>query len=291
MTRILVPLDGSQLAESVLSVVEMWAQLDDTEVVLPRAIPPERPVRRAADVPGAELEEKAYLMTVADRLERQGLARVRQVVWYDVPSAAIIDAAATHEVDLIAMATHGRSGLSRLLLGSVAEAVVASAQVPVLLMRGLSAWKPWATRRIVVPLDGSEASERILPVVERLARARDLTVALLQVIESPGPGRSEGSPWLDDLVALRRRDAATYLAKVAERLEQKGVRVESAVKVGDPAVAIAGFARYGQVDLVAMMTHGRTGIGRLVFGSVAAGVLGRASVPVLLSKPGEAAGW
>lgn len=289
MKRILVPLDGSPLAEAILPVAEEWAKEEGAEVILLRAL-------LAYHVPGRDDTEaqvrvvedgEAYLKEMAEGLERRGLKRVRWVIWYDEPARAIAEAVARYEVDLIAMATHGRSGLSRLLLGSVAEAVVRSARVPVLLLRGQSAWKPWATGKILVPLDGSQTSEAILRVVERLAGPRDLTTALLEVIEPiPSVVRAETPLGLEDMFTFRQRDAERYLAKVAEPLRDKGLRVECAAQYGRAAETIAAFARPEQVDLIAMATHGRSGLGRLFFGSVAEGVLRSAAVPVLLFKGG-----
>ncbi|MBI4391893.1 MAG: universal stress protein, partial [candidate division NC10 bacterium] len=160
MTRILVPLDGSPLAETILPVAEEWAREEGAEVVVLRSVQARTAPNgdeREARVRAVE-EGEAYLKGVAARMERRGLPQVRWGVSEEEPVAAIAHAA-RDGVDLIAMATHGRGGLSRLLLGSVAEAVIRAAGVPVLLIRGQSAWKPWATRKIVVPLDGSEGSE------------------------------------------------------------------------------------------------------------------------------------
>ncbi len=290
MKRLLVPLDGSSLAETILPVAEEWAKEEEAEIILLRAV-------LARHIPGtdeteaqvqAATEGEAYLKAVADRLQRRGLKQVRWAVWYDEPAAAMTQAVARDGVEMIAMATHGRSGLSRLLLGSVAEAVVRSVRVPVLLLRGQSAWKPWASGKVLVPLDGSEPSEGILPVLERLAGPRDLTIVLVKVIDPlASSALSEASMRPDELMALRREDAERYLAKVAEPLMGKGLRVERAVRFGRTAETIAAFAGRERADLIAMATHGRSVLSRLLLGSVAAGVLRGAPVPVLLFKAGE----
>ncbi len=290
MKRLLVPLDESPLAETILPVAEEWAKEEEAEVILVRALPGP-PSLAAAD---SELQGRAvgeaetYLKAVAERLERRGVKRARWGVWHEEPAAAIAQAGAEYGVEMVAMATHGRSGLSRLVLGSVAEAVIRAVQVPVLLMRGQSAWKPWATGKVLVPLDGSESAEAILPVVERLAGPRDLTIVLFNAVEPlASAALSEAPTRPDQLMALRRGDAERYLAKVAEALWGKGLRAECAVKFGKPAETIAAFAGREQADLIAMATHGRSGLGRLLLGSVAAGVLKGASVPVLLFRAGE----
>ena len=178
--------------------------------------------------------------------------------------------------------------MSRLLLGSVAEAVERTARVPVLLLRGQSAWKPWAHGKILIPLDGSEPSEGVLPVVERLAGPRDLSIFLLEVIEPlPSAVHAELPGQVEEMFAARREDAGRYLAKVAEPLRDKGVRVGWAVRGGNAAETIVAVAVEQQADLIAMTTHGRSGLGRLFFGSVAEQVLRSASVPVLLFKAVE----
>ena len=291
MKRILVPLDGSHLAEAILPIVEEWAKEEGADVMLLRAVMAHHlPFRdRTDEEVHAIREAEKYLETVADGLERRGLPKVRFTVWYDEPTTAIVEAAARDKADLIAMATHGRSGLSRLLLGSVAEAVERSSQVPVLLLRGQSAWKPWATGKILVPLDGSETAEAILPVVERLAGPRDLTVSLLEVVVPfPSAAHAELASHADELMAFRHGEATRYLDKVAPPLRAKGLKVECAVKVGNAVDAITTLAAHERADLVAMVTHGRKGLGRLAFGSVAEGVLRTAAVPVLLLKAHEA---
>jgi len=289
MKRILVPLDGSPLSESILPIAEEWAKDEEAEVSLLRAV-------HAHRVPGLDdvnaqvrvVEDgEAYLKEVADRLERRGLKPVHWAVWYDEPAKAIALAVTRYAIDLVAMATHGRGGLSRLLLGSVAEAVVRSVQVPVLLLRGQSAWKAWANGKMLVPLDGLQTAEAILPIVERLAGPRDLIVSLLEVIEPlPSAVRAE-STQLDDLITLRREEAQGYLAKVADALKAKGLRVEWSLAFGHAAETIADIAAEKRADLIAMATHGRTGLERLFLGSVAEGVLRRASIPVLLFKANE----
>lgn len=289
MKRVLVPLDGSPLAEAILPVAGEWAKEDEAEVILLRAVRVQ-PVLGGDDTEAqvrAVEEGETYLRGIVDRLERRGLKWVHWAVWYGEPVWAITEAAAVNAVGLIAMATHGRSGLSRLLLGSVASGVVRSARVPVLLIRGQSAWKPWATGRVLVPLDGSQPAEGILPVVERLAAPRDLTIVLFEVIElRPSTGLDDTSV-PQRLMAFTREEAERYLAKVAEPLRNKGLRVECAVSFGRAAETIAAFAGQERVDLIAMVTHGRSGLGRLFFGSVAEGVLRGASVPILLFKATE----
>jgi len=178
------------------------------------------------------------------------------------------------------------TSLNRLLFGSVAETLVRQAPVPVLLVRGELSWQPGELGKILVPLDGSELSEAVLPVVERLAGPFDLAIELVRAIEPiPSFAALEMSGRVpEDVGRLGREEAQAYLAKVAVPLEAKGCRVKSAVVLGPAVDAILRTAQEGRAGLVAMSTHGRSGIGRLLLGSVAERVLRAAPTPVLLWK-------
>jgi nucleotide-binding universal stress UspA family protein len=266
LARILVPLDGSDLAEAVLPVVQRLATDHEAEVVLLEVLEgqPTREGEREA-----ERQVGGYLERTVDRLRGRGVGRVRASVWYGDADQAIVNAATREEADLVAMSTHGRSGLDRLRFGSVAEGVVRRAPVPVLLVRGPGAWDRGGIERILVPLDRSAASETVLPIVACLAGPFDFAVHLLHVIE----------------IVLDDRDAEAYLARVAATLEARGLRVSATVRAGLPAEIIPAVRAETDSGLIAMSTHGRTGLDRLLVGSVAERVLRSVSVPVLLWKP------
>jgi len=141
--KVLVPLDGSRLAEVALPpALEFLKDDPASTLVLVRAA--EAGTLSGADPVDAQVtvvrEAEAYLDSVAERLARQGFTRVRTSVWYGPPAAAITEAAQVGRVDLIVMSTHGRSGLGRLILGSVAESVVRGTRTPILLVR--DDWAP-----------------------------------------------------------------------------------------------------------------------------------------------------
>ena len=282
MKRILVPLDGSRLSEAIVPLAEALARDYDAQLLLVRAL---RTLNSAEAEVKAQEEAEIYLRGMADELTARGL-RVEWKVWYDEPDRAIADAARFNAADLITMTTHGRGGLSRLMFGSVAESLVRMAPVPVLLVRGELAWQPGGLRKIVVPLDGSERSEAILPVVERLAGPFDLSVELLRAIEPlPAYAAAEiSSARTEEMIALEEADAEGYLRKVATPLEAKGLRVACCVGRGLAVDVILRRAEETGAGLVAMSTHGRMGVGRLLIGSVAERVLRSAPVPVLLWK-------
>jgi nucleotide-binding universal stress UspA family protein len=276
--RVLVPLDGSELAEAVLPLLGAGGHPWGSEVLLVRSITSESPAG-----PSAEREAVAYLAAQARVLEREGF-RVRREVWHGDPSQTIVNAADRHLIDLIAMTTHGWRGLDRLRFGSVAESVVRKARVPALLVRGQLRWPADRPPRILVPLDGSEQSAAILALVAKLRRRMHAAVELLHVLE---PLPSVASPDLPLSLAdacPERPAARDYLERVAARFDGDSPEVARVVLGGPAAKVIAQRILDSGADLVAMTTHGRGGVARLLVGSVAEQVLRTADVPVLLWK-------
>jgi nucleotide-binding universal stress UspA family protein len=140
-------------------------------------------------------------------------------------------------------------------------------------------------KRALVPLDGSVVAEGVVPFVLEIAGPLDMEVTLLRVVVPTPPVIVEGSSYVavDDL-EQQEADADAYLAGIAAELRAKGIRVKSIVRRGEPVAAILNGAREVDADLIAMTTHGRSGFGRLLFGSVAEAVLRHSRVPVLLMR-------
>jgi nucleotide-binding universal stress UspA family protein len=138
--------------------------------------------------------------------------------------------------------------------------------------------------KVVVPLDGSLESEAIAPFIREIAGPLDCDVLLLRVLEPLGPPVADGPQVIVDAFDARRNDAVEYLAPIAAELRARGVRVETGVRRGQPVDEILAAVRESGADMVAMTTHGRGGLNRLLFGSVAEGVLRRAEVPVFLMR-------
>jgi nucleotide-binding universal stress UspA family protein len=171
----------------------------------------------------------------------------------------------------VVMATHGRSGLGRLLFGSVADQVLRNAEVPILLVPANCEhfWTTDQPASILVSLDGSELSETILGAAVEVADALKAELSLLRVADSSTP-----MPYAD-----------SYLEAIADRLRKDGTAAEAKLIPGQPAATIATVAREQDANLIAMATHGRSGLARLVLGSVATETLRRAHVPLLLVRP------
>jgi nucleotide-binding universal stress UspA family protein len=140
--------------------------------------------------------------------------------------------------------------------------------------------------RVLVPLDGSEVAEAILPFAEQVAGPLDAEVVLLRVIEPLSPTELVASAGVvaPDTFMLRDMDAKQYLSEVQRRLSKKGLRVRTQVANGPPAKEILVAAQAISADLIAMVTHGRSGLGRVLLGSVAEAVLRASPVPVLLIR-------
>jgi nucleotide-binding universal stress UspA family protein len=142
--------------------------------------------------------------------------------------------------------------------------------------------------RVLVALDGSPSSEAVLHFLLEIAGPLDMTVMLLRVLEPIPPMPIEGTRLVTvEDVETRRRDAEEYLAPIAAALRARGVNATFEVRRGRPPEEILTAAREGRADLIAMATHGRTGLGRLLFGSVAEAVLRHATVPVFLIRQPE----
>jgi nucleotide-binding universal stress UspA family protein len=147
----------------------------------------------------------------------------------------------------------------------------------------------YSHRRVLVALDGSPSAEAVLRFLLEIAGPLDMTVLLLRVLEPVPPVVIEGVRHMIEDVASRRRDAEEYLAPIAAALRSRGVDVSWQVRRGRAAEQILAAATESSVHLIAMATHGRTGLGRLLFGSVAEAVLRRAPVPVFMIRQPDAA--
>jgi nucleotide-binding universal stress UspA family protein len=297
--QILVPLDGSPLAEHALACATTLGRGLPAELVLFRAvsIPPDtREILDSAGLEAAtlteqlEVEASDYLRRIADQLQDAGLG-VRQVVRHGPAAEAIVDYAEQTDIQQIVMATHGHTGISHWTHGSVAERVLQSASVPVLLVRAqegeLSASRePMPCRRILVPLDGSDVAEQVLPSATSIAQALRAEMILFQVPIVYVSGSLIGEwylPW-QGVLRTAEQDAQAYLNRVAYDLKEQGVKVSTAMQIGAVAESIIAYAEANRIDLIAMCTHGRTGLGRWILGSVADRVLRASSIPILLVR-------
>jgi nucleotide-binding universal stress UspA family protein len=298
-SRILVPLDGSSLAEQALSPAVTLARGLPAELLLFHAtwIPPDvvailDKANLEAVVNQLEGEAAGYLDSLIDQMSTAGLD-VHSIVQHGPAAEAILDYAEGADIDQIVMATHGYGGIKRWTHGSVTERVLHAVRVPLLLVRSSDQepapdWQhPMICRRILVPLDGSPVAEQILPVATRVARAQGAQLVLFQVPATHISAwwvTGEWYPPVEIIYEVAEQDARAYLSRVAGRLQEQGLDVSTDISSGGVADRIVDYAETNQIDLIAMCTHGRTGVARWTLGSVADRVLRTGTTPILLVR-------
>jgi len=275
--RILVPLDGSELAESVLHQVGRLLRRKDAELLLLRVVTLPPAVEGDVGTPLDLLRSRAaeYLQGVELRLSEQG-ARVRSKVVEGFAADAILETAKNERATMIAMSTHGRTGLARWVFGSVAEKVLRASPIPVLAVpsfmgSGGDAFPTGARelpfRKILVPIAAADLSLEIVPAVIEFAKLFESRILALNVCEGP-----------ECAVPVHQ------MRQAYERFREASVSVEPLVKQGDAALQILEACRETGADLIAMTTHGHSGISRWVLGSVAEKVLRGANAPLLVLR-------
>jgi nucleotide-binding universal stress UspA family protein len=195
-----------------------------------------------------------------------------------------------NDVDLIVMSTHGRSGITRLSLGSVTDSLIRHTTIPVLVVKPPTSYlNPQVVngfKRIIVPLDGSVLAEQILPRVLTLAKLEDAEITLLNVLIPQSYSQKEivdpVMPWWDKDVAT----AQAYLFGIAGRLRRDGASVTSDIVIAENVPnAIRDFASREKADLIAIATHGRGGLARMLRGSVADAIMHSGRMSMLVLKP------
>ncbi|ELZ14857.1 universal stress protein UspA-like protein [Natrinema thermotolerans DSM 11552] len=212
--------------------------------------------------------------------------RVRSAVLKGSPAATILEYVGEHDIDLIAMGTHGRTGVNRYLTGSVTERVVRQSGVPVMTAR-VTERSEWAGGydEILLPTDGSEPAAAAVDHALAIATRADATVHVVSVVDvSTVAGRpSIMAP--NDILAQFESDAETAVETVAAAVRDAGLDVETHVQKDIPSQGLLEYVDDHDIDLVAMGTHGRTGFDRVLLGSTTERFVRRAPVPVLAVHP------
>lgn len=307
LDRLLVPLDGSRLAECVLPLAVSLATRLPARLLLLHVMERGAPAtvhgdRHLTHAPEAE----RYLEEVAARCRAEGAdveVHVHPNLEGDV-AKSIVDHAGDLGADLVVLATHGSGGAKRVLFGSVAQQVLRRGVRPVLLVRPPEARLQEGVipevRRVLVPLDGHPSAETALPLAVAVARAYAAELVLVRVVptlatitdERAGTARLAPTATAASL-DLEEAEARRYLAALAERIRGGGLKVTVSVGRGEPAQGVLeGAARVG-AELIVMATHGRTGLDAVFSGSVASRIVARFPRPILLvraPRQGEARG-
>ena len=279
---ILIPLDGSKLAEASLLYLPALVPLGSFDVELIHVDDPEA----AHEAGGLTWHCRPYLEETAARLgERTGL-RVKCLNPKATPYAGILAEAENPWISMILTTTHGLSGFQRWRMGSVADKVIRGAPCPTLVIGPSSRGAPAAFTRILVPLDGSQLAEEALPVAKAMAEKLNAGIRLVRAV-SPRTVPDELAGTLTaDVVDSYELMAAEYLDEARLELETSQA-VETAAVTGPAADVILCQAEEPGCDLVVMTSHGRHGFVRFAIGSVTERVLGASPAPVLVVRPGQ----
>jgi nucleotide-binding universal stress UspA family protein len=268
LDRVLFPTDGSACAERAWAHARSLANRFDAALDVLQVVPPEAPAEPAA----------------ADAASAPSPAQPRCVPSRS-PADGILRSAARHDATLIVLGTHGRRGVERLLMGSVAEEVVRRASGPVFTVgRQTPTPATLAGGRLLVPVDFSPHRARLLGYAREWARLYDLSCTLLHVVETEGLPDAYSvyqDPTEPDLITNR---VARALAPAADALRAHGLDVEVAVRTGHPVAQILDAATTLDVDALTIATHGRSGVQRFLLGSVAQRVVRHVPCPVLTVK-------
>ena len=300
--RMLVPLDGSELAEVVLPYAKELAGRLDLELILLHVCEPHTPelkfmcrayIERVTELVKTQSRE---VQTMTGSPSGGKSVEVRAEVASGNPAEEILRYAEENRIDLILMATHGSSGVRRWALGNVTDKVLRKSQHPIWLVRANIPEEivhdDWLKRTLLVPLDGSKFAESVLPHVETLAKQRGAELAnviLIRVVEEPFITSDYPEPdWYEHIRKIKehfKKEAEDYLAGIQKRLAAAGLVVRSEVLMGKPADEIISYAHKNHPNLVFMATHGNSLMSRWEYGSVANKVLYGISSPIFMVRP------
>ncbi len=265
--RILVPLDGSSESEVAVGAMMPLVRAYEPEVLLLTVVG----AAEAAPGPPPQLS-KACEALRANRVNASTAVREGK------PAEQILACSRERKADLIALATHGRTGVGRLLVGSVTEEVLRHADAPLLVCRPGTVAAEW--KRVLVALDGSPRAELILedvgPLAGKLGLEMELVRVALPVVSGAGVGEFP--------IVIPPEDPMPYLNEAVGRLSGQGLRARAVGLEGRAATSILKHAGETGAHLIAMTTHGRTGLSRVLLGSIAEEILRHAPCPVLVRR-------
>jgi nucleotide-binding universal stress UspA family protein len=304
MSVVLAPIDGSARALHAVPWAARLAGRDGT-VVLFRAVPPEPDYIKAifdfagaGDASAQRIRDEWTAVAQGDLDEAAGLLEssnvtVERLIAEGEAEEAIVAAAERRGVDMIVMASHGRGAIGRAVFGSVADRVARTATVPVLILRTPTddmPHDPVVVRRIVVPLDGSELAEEALPIAVTASRHLGAPIHIVRAVDPASsipfaPGVLGPTPLVTSEVSDRiwreiEAEARQSVSQAVAKVQREGVAVDGATLTGSPFFAISDASEPG--DLIVLTSHGRSGVGRWLLGSVAEKLVREAPAPVLL---------
>jgi nucleotide-binding universal stress UspA family protein len=292
--HILVPLDGSLLAEAALPAAAYLSGKFNAGVTLVHIIEKNAP-REIHGQP--HLRDAAEAVAYLEKISRQWFAEGVQIDCHvhttevDNVAESIVQHTGELNNDLIVMCSHGRGRALHLILGSMAQEIIAMGTIPVLIVRpGEHMEIPaFSCRTVLTPLDGALDHEQALPVVTTLAKVCQATIFLAMVVPrfvSLSGQMTVTSRFLpgtvSEILELSVQNAEGYLKALVNKLKSEGFTASAHVRRGDPANSIVAIARELQADLIVLATHGKSGMKAFWAGSVAHKVCSQCRIPILL---------
>ena len=308
--KILVPLDGSQTAEAIIPHVANLAKHDEATVIFAQVI---EPATRSGIInidedqevtfkPQRIDEAKNYLTGWQQQFSQDGLS-AEIVLLRGVAVDAILHAISEMDIDLLAFTSQGHSGLKKAIYGSVSSALLNRASCPMLVADAKTKVSLKTNNRILVPLDGSKESEKIMPHVQHIARLYEAKLILVRVVRSASYKaafvnlnkeiKEEIVPehllsQLGKHQELEKiKDAKQYLLNWRSQFQEQGIEVEVNLLYGQPIDSILAVAERSEADLVAMTSQAKAGLDEFLYGSVASGLLNRLARPMFIVHAGQ----
>jgi nucleotide-binding universal stress UspA family protein len=302
LRSILVPVDGSEFAEQAIPLalaVAERARCRIRLVLVHHQLQPLFPLEPQFDYVSKRLaikrSEREYLNSLVARLGTHRDPMLSAAYLNGPVALTLAEYIRDIGVDLVVMSSHGRGGIQRAWLGSVADQLVRTLEIPILLVRPPgeeSCSGSPRLQKILVPLDGSELAEAILGSAVSLARLWNSELRLVQVVHpiALGMGTALSLPsFQQELTDGGRQAAQMYLDKVAEVLKAQGLKASGTAVIGGLAAgSILRLARTEEADAIAIATHGRGGVRRFLLGSVADKLVRGAEIPILVHRPSPA---
>ncbi len=288
LKKILIPLDGSEIGELALVYAKELAIATNLEVQMACATDrQDKPTLRMCGL---------YLEKVAERLRTQVIranpnSDVKTVIVDGDPAEAVVEYTDKEGIDLLIMMSHGGSGIMPWAMGSTANKIIQRCQIPLLMIRASQAVakrRPVQVyKKILLPLDGSVFGEAALEMTKNIAQVLKSEVILLFVIETVQHIHTIGGPdhfvYTEQQIELMKKGAKEYLEKIREQFGDNNGKV--ILRTGDPAQEIIKLSEEEKVSVVAMSSHGKSGITRWVMGSISNKVLHGGNTPILLVRP------
>jgi nucleotide-binding universal stress UspA family protein len=293
--RILVPMDGSSLAECVLPHILAIGKSFEAEITLLRVLDPVGAVTRPRPVDPLDwqirkAEAETYLKSLAERFQGSGL-QIDVEVREGKAAESVIEFARSSNADLILLSSHGQSGISGWNISSVVQKIILRAQTSVMIVRAyhpaIQELERMCYGRILLPLDGSQRAENVLPTAATLARQHKALVLVAHIVHHPEmprrtPPAQEDIDLANQVVERNRVEAENYLHEIQSRLD---ARVETRLLVHDSAsAALHALVEQEKVDLVILSAHGYTGDTRWPYGSLVISFIAYGSTPLLIMQ-------